>query len=65
MKDAILQDVLDYILKCNDNDKLTIIEKAIKDKFRYNSSSLKYDLQVGDKVRISGSNRISWTWLYL
>ena len=58
MKDVILQDVLDFILKCNDNDKLTIIEKAIKDKFRYNSSRLKYDLQVGDKVRISGSNRI-------
>ena len=58
MKDVILQDVLDFILKCNDNDTLTTIEKAIKDKFRYNSSRLKYDLQVGDKVRISGSNRI-------
>ena len=44
MKDVILQDVLDFILKCNDNDTLTTIEKAIKDKFRYNSSRLKYDL---------------------
>ena len=58
MKDVILQDVLDYILKCKDNEKLTIISKAIKDKRRYNASHLKYSLEVGDRVRVNGSNKI-------
>ena len=58
MKDIILQEVLDFILKCKDNDILTTINEAIKDKFKTNASYLKYKLMPGDKVRVSGSNRI-------
>ena len=58
MKDVILQDVLDYILKCKDNDKLVKINDAVKDKFRTNASYLKYTLSAGDTVRINGSGRI-------
>ena len=58
MKEIILQDVLDYILKCKDNDKLVAINNAIKDKFKTNASYLKYKLMPGDKVRVSGSNKI-------
>jgi hypothetical protein len=58
MKEIILQDVLDYILKCKDNDKLVAINDAIKDKFKTNASYLKYKLMPGDKVRVSGSNKI-------
>ena len=58
MKDIILHDVLDYILKCKDNEKLTIISKAIRDKRRYNASHLKYTLEIGDKVRIKGGGKI-------
>lgn len=53
-----LQDVLDYILKCKDNEQLSKITAAIKDKRRYNASHLKYSLEIGDKVKISGSGRI-------
>lgn len=58
MKDVILQDVLDYILKCKDNETLSIISKSIKDKRRYNASHLKYSLEIGDKVKINGTNKI-------
>ena len=58
MKDVILEDVLDYILKCKDNDKLVKINDAVKDKFRTNASYLKYTLSAGDTVRINGSGRI-------
>ena len=58
MKEIILQDVLDYILKCKDNDKLVAINDAVKDKFKTNASYLKYKLIPGDKVRVSGSNKI-------
>ena len=58
MKDIILQDVLDYILKCKDNEKLSTISSAIKDKRKYNASHLKYQLKIGDKVKIKGTNRI-------
>ena len=58
MKDVILQDILDFILKCKDNDTLSTINKAIKDKFKTNASYLKYTLHVGDTVRINGSGRI-------
>ena len=58
MKDIILQDVLDYILKCKDNETLSTISSAIKDKRKYNASHLKYELQIGDKVRVKGTNRI-------
>ena len=30
MKDVILQDVLDYILKCKDNDKLVDINELLR-----------------------------------
>jgi len=58
MKDVILQDVLDYILKCKDNDKLVQMNDAIKDRFKTTASYLKYTLRVGDEVRITGSGRI-------
>ena len=58
MKDVILQDVLDYILKCKDNEKLSTITDAIRDKRKYNASHLKYSLEVGDRVRVNGSNKI-------
>ena len=58
MKDVILQDILDYILKCKDNDKLVEINEAVKDRFRTTSSYLKHALRIGDKVRITGSGRI-------
>ena len=58
MKDIILQDVLDYILKCNDNDKLVEINELLRDRLKTNASKLKYTLQSGDKVRIKGSGRI-------
>ena len=58
MKDVILQDVLDYILKCKDNDKLVEINEAVKDRFRTTASYLKYTLQVGDTVRITGSGKV-------
>jgi preprotein translocase subunit YajC len=53
-----LQDVLDYILKCKDNEKLSTITSAVRDKRKYNASHLKYSLKVGDKVRITGSGNI-------
>ena len=59
MKDIILQDVLDYILKCKDNNKLVEINEVIKDRFKTTSSYLKYNLKIGDKVRITGSGRIT------
>ena len=49
-----LQDVLDYILKCKDNEELSTISSVIKDKRKYNASHLKYQLQIGDEVKISG-----------
>ena len=58
MRDIILQDVLDYILKCKDNDRLVKINDAVKDKFKTNSSYLKHTLRIGDEVRITGSGRI-------
>ena len=58
MKNIILQDILDYILKCKDNDKLVEMNDAIKDRFRTTASYLKYALKPGDKVRITGSGRI-------
>ena len=42
MKDIILQDVLDYILKCKDNDKLVEINELLRDRLKTNSSRLKY-----------------------
>ena len=58
MKEIILQDILDYILKCKDNDKLVEMNDAIKDRFRTTASYLKYTLQVGDTVRITGSGKV-------
>ena len=58
MKEIILQDILDYILKCKDNDKLVEMNDAIKDRFRTTASYLKYNLKPGDKVRITGSGKI-------
>ena len=58
MKDIILQDVLNYILKCKDNETLSVISKAIKDMRRYNVSHLRYSLEIGDKVKINGTNKI-------
>ena len=58
MKDVILQDVLDFILTCKDNDKLVEMNDAIKDRFKTTSSYLKHTLRIGDEVRITGSGRI-------
>ena len=57
MKDVILQDVLDYILKCKDNDKLVDINELLKNRLKTISSKLKYTLKPGDKVRISGTGK--------
>jgi len=57
MKDVILQDVLDYILKCKDNETLSAISSAIKDKRKYNASHLKYSLEIGDKVKVNGTGK--------
>ena len=57
MKDVILRDVLDYILKCKDSDKLIEINELLKDRLKTISSSLKYQLKPGDKVRITGTGK--------
>ena len=57
MKDVILQDVLDYILKCKDNNNLVKINELLKDKLKSNASKLKYELKPGDKVRVNGTNK--------
>ena len=59
MKDIILQDVLDYILTCKDINKLREIKGACKDRGKAMASHLKYELQPGDKVKITGSGKIS------
>ena len=57
MKDIILRDVLDYILKCKDNDKLVEINELLKSRLKTISSKLKYTLKPGDKVRITGTGK--------
>ena len=57
MKDVILQDVLDYILKCKDNDKLVEINELLKSRLKTISSKLKYTLKPGDKVRVTGTGK--------
>ena len=57
MKDVILQDVLDYILKCKDNNKLVEINELLKDKLKSNASKLKYELKPGDKVKVNGTGK--------
>ena len=57
MKDIILQDVLDYILKLRDNDKLVEINQLLKSKLKSNASRLKYELKVGDKVKVNGTGK--------
>ena len=57
MKDVILQDVLDYILNCKDNETLSAISSTIKDKRKYNASHLKYSLEIGDKVKVNGTGK--------
>ena len=64
MKDVILQDVLDYILKCNNNDKLVEINEALKDKLKTNSSYLKYNLKPDDIVKVTGSNKVARGRIY-
>lgn len=50
-------DAMDWILS-QDNDVLVELNDLIKDCFKKQSSKLKYQLKIGDKVRINGSNRI-------
>ena len=57
MKDVILQDVLDFILKCKDNDKLVEINELLRDRLKTNSSRLKHELKAGDVVKVKGNNK--------
>ena len=57
MKDVILQDVLDYILRCDNNNKLVEINELLRDRLKTNASKLKYTLQPGDKVRVTGTGK--------
>ena len=50
-------DAMDWILS-QDNDVLVELNDLIKDCFKRQSSKLKYQLKIGDKVRIKGSNKI-------
>ena len=59
MNKIILSDVLDYILTTKDNDTLVTINEAVKDRLSTNSSRLKYELEPGDKVKITGSGKIT------
>ena len=57
MKDVILQDVLDFILTCKDNDKLVEINELLRDRLKTNSSRLKHELKAGDVVKVKGNNK--------
>ena len=59
MNKIILSDVLDFILTTKDNDTLVTINEAVKDRLSTNSSRLKYELEPGDKVKITGSGKIT------
>ena len=59
MNKIILRDVLDYILTTKDNDILVKINEVVKDRLSTNSSRLKYELEPGDKVKITGSGKIT------
>ena len=59
MNKITLNDVLDYILTTKDNDTLVTINEAVKDRLSTNSSRLRYQLKRGDKVKITGSGRIT------
>ena len=51
--------VLDFILTTKDNDTLVKINEVVKDRLSTNSSRLKYQLEPGDKVKITGSGKIT------
>ena len=59
MNKIILSDVLDFILTTKDNDTLVTINEAVKDRLSTNSSRLKYELEPGDKVKITGSGKVT------
>tara|TARA_R100000781_G_scaffold114850_1_gene87224 strand:+ start:3567 stop:3845 length:279 start_codon:yes stop_codon:yes gene_type:complete len=56
MSEITKEDVIDYILTC-DHNELNDIKDCVRDRSKTLSSKLKYSLQVGQHVKITGTGK--------